>query len=451
MLSSVQKSKHKTYAEAARLKNVSLLHTDITPHPEENQDIHRVLQTRIYRSSRSEGAYLFDITECKTQYTDRQCMVELKKQRPKVHACMALSDGATRYLEAYVTSANDINDIFRTGINFSETKLQVLPCKAITDQSQAITLKLTHLPMFTSEEVLSGLNTSLAIFGNILDIGIITEKTMGFFMGSVYAVLGVYQPDNTPTSMKFQKLSHQISWIESNTEVFRATWNNMPMWCRYCHQDGHTKFTCETSRARTLCYSCHEQGHRSYECPRKNSANIPNKKQDRKTSKISERKDVKHIPSTDSPPPKGDQSPATQEKNAQANELPEKDCPSDDDMHIDDGVESTDDEHEPRYLEEIQTYVKTLNGYNADQVQQAFEEVHAANEITPFHAKGNDGNLTIIGWRLTKETTRAEALITWFNNHTNFDQLSNSPSIHPRRPPQPPAGDGLSKEVNQNN
>ncbi|KAG1293415.1 hypothetical protein G6F64_013555 [Rhizopus arrhizus] len=95
----------------------------------------------------------------------------------------------------------------------------------------------------------------------------------------------------------------------------------MPMWCRYCHQDGHTKFTCENSKARILCYSCHEQGHRSYECPRKNSANIPNKKQDRKTNKISERKDVKNIPSTDSPPPKGDQSPATQEKNAQANEL----------------------------------------------------------------------------------------------------------------------------------
>ncbi|KAI8052619.1 uncharacterized protein B0P05DRAFT_562180 [Gilbertella persicaria] len=65
MLSSVPKTKHKTYAEAARLKNVSLIHNNITPHPEEDDDITRILQTRIYRSSRSDGAYLFDVTECK--------------------------------------------------------------------------------------------------------------------------------------------------------------------------------------------------------------------------------------------------------------------------------------------------------------------------------------------------------------------------------------------------
>ncbi|KAI8067709.1 uncharacterized protein B0P05DRAFT_203593 [Gilbertella persicaria] len=146
-------------------------------------------------------------------------MVELKNQHPNVHACMALSDGATRYLEVYVTRDNDINNISRKG----ETKLQVLPCKAITEQSQVITLKLTHLPMLTSKEVLSGLHTSLAIFGNILDIGITTKQATGFFMGSGYAVLDVYQPDNTPTSKRFQKLSYQISWMETNTEVFRAT------------------------------------------------------------------------------------------------------------------------------------------------------------------------------------------------------------------------------------
>ncbi|CEP07505.1 hypothetical protein [Parasitella parasitica] len=92
-------------------------------------------------------------------------MVELKKQHPELHACVALSDGAIRYLEVYVTGANDVNDIARTGVIFSEAKLQGSTCKAITDQSQIIRLKLFHLPMFTSEEVLSRLNTSLAIFG----------------------------------------------------------------------------------------------------------------------------------------------------------------------------------------------------------------------------------------------------------------------------------------------
>ncbi|KAI8050174.1 uncharacterized protein B0P05DRAFT_446848, partial [Gilbertella persicaria] len=301
---------------------VSLIHNDITSHPEENDDITRILQTRIYRSSRSDGAYLFNVTECKKQYTDQQCMVELKKQHPKVHACMALSDGAIRYLEVYVTDANDVNDIARTGINFSEAKLQVLPCKAIADQSQVIRLKLSHLPMFTSEEVLSGLNTSLAIFGTI---------------GSGYVVLDVYQPKNTPPSMKFQQLSHQVNWMESSTEVFRATWNNMPIttmptWCRYCHQDGHTKFTCETSRARILCYSCHEQGHRSYECPRKYSTNILNKKQNRKTGKSLERKITNRAQSVESPAPKEDQPHVTAMSNTPEKEHSEKEDPNEEDI-----------------------------------------------------------------------------------------------------------------------
>ena len=80
--------------------------------------------------------------------------------------------------------------------------------------------------------------------------------------------------------------------MESNTEVFRATWNNMPTWCRYCHKDGHTKFECAASKARVLCYSCHELGHRSFECPCRNSTIIAHKKQDRKSYQ-------KHTPKPD--------------------------------------------------------------------------------------------------------------------------------------------------------
>jgi hypothetical protein len=41
----------------------------------------------------------------------------------------------------------------------------------------------------------------------------------------------------------------------------------MPVRCRYCHQEGHTKFECSLSKARILCYNCHQQGHSSFECP----------------------------------------------------------------------------------------------------------------------------------------------------------------------------------------
>ncbi|KAI9329359.1 hypothetical protein BD770DRAFT_56362 [Pilaira anomala] len=151
MFSSVPKSNNKTYAEATRATNVSLLHTDITPTQQENTDITRIHQTRIYRSSRSAGAFLFDIISCKPHYYDQKCMVELKKQHPNVHACIALSEGPTRYLEVYVTPANVSNDIQRNGLNFPDAHLRVLPCKAINERAQIINLKLSHLRKYSTD------------------------------------------------------------------------------------------------------------------------------------------------------------------------------------------------------------------------------------------------------------------------------------------------------------
>ncbi|KAI9329360.1 hypothetical protein BD770DRAFT_301750, partial [Pilaira anomala] len=56
----------------------------------------------------------------------------------------------------------------------------------------------------------------------------------------------------------------------------------MPTWCRHYHHNGHTKFNCDFSKARVLCYSCHEQGYRSYKSTRRNSTMVPNKKKEGK-------------------------------------------------------------------------------------------------------------------------------------------------------------------------
>jgi hypothetical protein len=125
--------------------------------------------------------------------------------------------------------------------------------------------------MLPKDEVLAGLKQSLTLFGNIIDVGIAAEPNTGLFMGIRYAVLNVEQAANKEN--KFLELSHQLSWCESESEVFHATWQNMPTWCRYCHKEGHTKFDCPLSKARIICYSCHQQGHRSFECPRRR--NVP--------------------------------------------------------------------------------------------------------------------------------------------------------------------------------
>ncbi|CAO3647631.1 unnamed protein product [Cunninghamella echinulata] len=40
----------------------------------------------------------------------------------------------------------------------------------------------------------------------------------------------------------------------------------MPTWCRFCHEEGHTKYQCTKSLASMICYNCHEMGHRASSC-----------------------------------------------------------------------------------------------------------------------------------------------------------------------------------------
>lgn len=268
-----RKVKYRSYAQATK---VPLMHQHIVPPHFDDSSKLNILQTSFFRTSRTKGAFLFDISSCKEKYTDQQCMIILKEQHPSVHACVPLNDGPRRYLEVYITPQNDNNDILNQGLIFKEANLRIYPRASLDDNAKTVNLKLNHLPLLPKKDILSGLQRSLAVFGEIMDVGITTEAATGFFMGSGYAVLNVQQAADTTEIKKFQELSHQISWCETSN-FFHATWNNMPTWCRYCHKEGHTKFECPASKARIICYSCHQHGHRSFECPRRNNNLIINK------------------------------------------------------------------------------------------------------------------------------------------------------------------------------
>ncbi|CAO3620642.1 unnamed protein product [Cunninghamella blakesleeana] len=69
--------------------------------------------------------------------------------------------------------------------------------------------------------------------------------------------------------MKFQNIknSHRMEWCGTHG-FFEATYKDMA-WCRYYHQEGHTKYDCKQSKAQIICYYCYGNGHRAIECPRK--------------------------------------------------------------------------------------------------------------------------------------------------------------------------------------
>lgn len=117
-------------------------------------------------------------------------MIILKEQHPNVHACVPLNDGPCHYLEVYITPQNNNNDVFNQGLIFKEANLGAYPRSSLDDTAN---LKPNHSPLLPKKEVISGLQRSLAVFGEIIKIGITTKSAMGFFMGSDYAVLNIQQ------------------------------------------------------------------------------------------------------------------------------------------------------------------------------------------------------------------------------------------------------------------
>jgi hypothetical protein len=65
-----------------------------------------------------------------------------------------------------------------------------------------------------------------------------------------------------------------LPWSNVLDEGFYAVWNDMPTYCRYCHQEGHAVSECTKKRSTRVCWNCHKTGHIAAEC----SKDKPSKK-----------------------------------------------------------------------------------------------------------------------------------------------------------------------------
>lgn len=279
------KPKKRSFAQVVANKPVSLMHEHIIAPAIDDEQPLSTFQSRIWRPSRSPGALLLDISAV-PKLTDQQHLETLVTQHPEVYGVRFFSNNSRKYLEAYCETSAHRQDLQEKGVVYQDIKLRLLPCPALEDGVTVIKVSLSDLPMLPRAQVLAGLTTSLSPFGRVVDVGITTEPTTGVFMGSGYA--NIHIPTGNPDEqqpVQFAALAHTISWCESKKETFYATWINMPTWCRYCHEVGHTKYNCEKSKARTICYECHNQGHRSADCSRQNAG----KGKKRKTSQRKDR------------------------------------------------------------------------------------------------------------------------------------------------------------------
>ncbi|ORZ07448.1 Endonuclease/exonuclease/phosphatase, partial [Absidia repens] len=120
------------------------------------------------------------------------------------------------------------------------------------------------MPFLSHPQLQEGLTNTLSKYGYIYDIGIITDPLSQMFLGSGYAVLDTAASSQ---SSAFLPLTHTLPW-EGLANGFHAVWENMPQYCKYCHQDGHIRDACPTARPLRLCFTCNKPGHVAANCRR---------------------------------------------------------------------------------------------------------------------------------------------------------------------------------------
>ncbi|KAI8330293.1 hypothetical protein BC941DRAFT_335731, partial [Chlamydoabsidia padenii] len=142
------------------------------------------------------------------------------------------------------------------------------PCKALDDDSDIVRLSLSKLPFEPERYLVPKLVASLTSYGVVHDLSLFKDSPSGMFMGTGTAI--ICKRRNTPGedgTTTFQPLTHKIPYLDT-LDSFHAVWANIRTWCRYCHEEGHTKYDCAGSLASMTCHYCKEQGHRAANCPK---------------------------------------------------------------------------------------------------------------------------------------------------------------------------------------
>ncbi|KAJ8663557.1 hypothetical protein O0I10_000800 [Lichtheimia ornata] len=158
---------------------------------------------------------------------------------------------------------------------------QVYGSFPIPDEWDVVKLNLDHIPLYTRDVLCSSLITALQPFGEIVQLGIYLEQN--FFTGKGFAYINVNpNPDaNSNKALPFipNELTHCITISRKDGSFpsrMHATWSKMPLYCRYCHHQGHTRIQCP-NKPKPRCHHCQELGHLRKDCPvRHGSAPLPN-------------------------------------------------------------------------------------------------------------------------------------------------------------------------------
>ncbi|KAI9490983.1 hypothetical protein BDB00DRAFT_734486, partial [Zychaea mexicana] len=149
-----------------------------------------------------------------------------------------------------------------------ETPLQVTDevsytaTRSLPPDNEVFRVTLDKLPIIPLVDLEKGLRSCLSQYGRILHLGLYDDVNGGWFCGRGFAVLCKLPTDD------FAPLTHRMAscFSAGNTvRSFLATWADMGVYCRYCHDTTHSISRCP-DRPTHVCFNCERPGHLQRNC-----------------------------------------------------------------------------------------------------------------------------------------------------------------------------------------
>ncbi|KAI9471417.1 hypothetical protein BDB00DRAFT_776766, partial [Zychaea mexicana] len=247
-----------SWAQVAQKKRVSLLHNSYSVSQDTSRQQQTVIYSHVWRVGRSPNAVFFDVSSRPGKVTD--ILKLLTEQYAHINGVQHHTEGPRVILEVYFQQPDDYRRALEQGLEFlKQTFIHGTPGLHPTAQIKKI--RLTQLPFLSPEALVQGLQTTMAMYGRVMDVGVYRDQTTNLFMGNGFAVI-----DQQPLEgeQAFTTLDHHIPWCGDENNLVYGTFSDMKPHCSRCHSASHVVRDCPLRRSNQReCWSCGKKGHLS--------------------------------------------------------------------------------------------------------------------------------------------------------------------------------------------
>ncbi|ORZ06181.1 hypothetical protein BCR42DRAFT_337240, partial [Absidia repens] len=143
--------------------------------------------SNIIRTGRNDDSFFVDVSS--RPESESALFQLILEQFPSCRGAAPLREGRQRFVEVNLDPLKtiDISTFKTTGLKFDDAS-QILPSVALPDRANLKRVTVSRMTFLSKDEILQGLTTTLKLYGQVIDVGVLTDPISG------YAILDTTTP-----------------------------------------------------------------------------------------------------------------------------------------------------------------------------------------------------------------------------------------------------------------